>query len=392
MARRRGTVGLLALALLAPACSAPVTQGEVETVQVVDEPLPAREELVAEVHEVLGDEPAVERTRRVVDALHGEIALEHARRFSAQVPVRTPFTVAERDAADWIVAELHAIGLPEEDVHLQTFGTKSLDGHARSELRTVREDTPLEQVQLSQNVVARLHGAGAGVVVVGAHYDSVQTADQGDNATGVGLLLETAWRLRGRELPHSVEFVFFGAEHAGFAGAQVHLASMTPEQRDDVVLVVNASGLVEADELGFDVGLLDLETGEATSDEVGTAILETATGLDNGLRPFLHGIFAAGANLPFTYAGLRVLNLSAITGQFLERPSLADGHFHPGQVQRHEHAPAQATEAREEILVAESDGDAQTWAFTREVVPGRQERTLYVYGTFLETLLLGFPS
>jgi len=306
-----------------------VTQGEVETVQVVDEPLPAREELVAEVHEVLGDEPAVERTRRVVDALHGEIALEHARRFSAQVPVRTPFTVAERDAADWIVAELHAIGLPEEDVHLQTFGTKSLDGHARSELRTVREDTPLEQVQLSQNVVARLHGAGAGVVVVGAHYDSVQTADQGDNATGV-------------------------------LGAEEHE--------------------------------LDLETGEATSDEVGTAILETATGLDNGLRPFLHGIFAAGANLPFTYAGLRVLNLSAITGQFLERPSLADGHFHPGQVQRHEHAAAQATEAREEILVAESDGDAQTWAFTREVVPGRQERALYVYGTFLETLLLGFPS
>ena len=431
--RRRGAVGPIGLALLTPAllapllltsaCSGPVPQAEEPAVAVVDEtPLPAREELVAEVHEVIGDESAVERTHRVVDALHGEIALEHARRLSAELPVRTPFTVAERDAADWIVAELHAIGLPEEDVHVQAFGTKAMDGHARSELRALREDADQadtdredadqedahqedarqERVELSQNVVARLHGTGEGVIVVGAHYDSVRADGEGDNATGVGMLLETAWRLSGRELPYSVELVFFGAEHAGFAGAQVHLASMTPEQRDDVVLVVNASGLVEADELGFDVGLLDPEDGAMTRDALGATIRQTATDLDNGLRAFQHGIFAPGANLPFTYAGLRVLNLSAITGQIVERPSLADGDFHPGVVRRHEPAPAargdeargvrEADEARGEVIVVGEDGDGQAWTFTREVVPGRKERALYVYGTFLETLLLGFPG
>ncbi|RYE92717.1 MAG: M28 family peptidase [Myxococcales bacterium] len=58
------------------------------------------------------------------------------------------------------------------------------------------------------------HGALAGeLVVVGAHYDSVET-DAGcpganDNATGTAAMLALAHRLRGRTLPRTVRFVGF---------------------------------------------------------------------------------------------------------------------------------------------------------------------------------------
>ncbi len=391
--RRRGAVGLLALAVLVSACTpaAPELGTVVELPPyVVDGELPDREELVADVSELLADvadeaEPA-SRTARVVDALHGEIALEHARHLSTAHPVRTPFSIAERETAEWIAAELHAIGFPEEDVHLHTFATKALSGYARAELDRVRELAPQERSPLSQNVVARLHGAGDGVVVVGAHYDTAGFG-LGDNGTGVGLLLETAWRLQGQELPHSVEFVFFGAEHAAFAGAQVHVEALRPE-RESLVLMVNASGLADGDILGFDAGLLDAEVGLPTTDELTRSIRDTAEALDLGLRPFHQGIFAPGANLAFTYAGARVLNLSAVTNRILERPSLEGGAFRPGDV-----VPlAEAEEPVARIIVDETETTTPAFRVDIDGVRGRMARSLYVYATLLETLLLAFPS
>ena len=391
--RRQAAVGLVALALLLGACTA-ADVAENATPELpahaVELALPAREELVAEVHEVVGEAEEASVATRVVDALHGEIAIEHARRLDDAFPARVPFTTGERDAAHWIVDSLHAMGLPEEHVHVQAFGTKSLDGHARAELTALRETAGGERLELSQNVVARLPGTGEGVIVVGAHYDSTGPGLPTVNGAAVGLLLETAWRLQGQELPHTVELVFFGAEHAGFAGAQAYLASLSQEQRDDVVLVVSASGLTAADELGVDVGSLEEETGRQVRDDLSTAILEQALGLDAGLRPFHHGIFSAGATLPFTYAGLRVVHLAAITERIVERPSLADGGFSPGRVREVEPAVADAAPTDDGLHVTWTvEDDDPTFELT--LVPGRAARALYVYGTFLETLLLTLP-
>ncbi len=82
----------------------------------------------------------------------------------------------------------------------------------------VRQTFPLPGGRTSQNVIATLRGSlGAhaeDALFIGAHYDSRTDACPGadDNASGVGVLLETARVLRGEGLPFSVRFVAFGAE------------------------------------------------------------------------------------------------------------------------------------------------------------------------------------
>jgi Zn-dependent M28 family amino/carboxypeptidase len=68
------------------------------------------------------------------------------------------------------------------------------------------------------NVEAELAGAAPnGVVVVGAHYDSViGTVGANDNASGVAAMLELARLLAGRRLPGAVRFVGFVNEEPPF--------------------------------------------------------------------------------------------------------------------------------------------------------------------------------
>lgn len=69
---------------------------------------------------------------------------------------------------------------------------------------------------------------GRETIVVGAHYDSARRAGvvgANDNASGVAVTLELARVLAGEALPHSLQFVFFGAEetspsHPGLVGSR----------------------------------------------------------------------------------------------------------------------------------------------------------------------------
>lgn len=69
------------------------------------------------------------------------------------------------------------------------------------------------------NLEAHLPGVvqGSGIVVVGAHYDTVRgSTGANDNATGVAAVLELARILKGSRLHHSVYFVFFVNEEPPF--------------------------------------------------------------------------------------------------------------------------------------------------------------------------------
>ena len=87
-----------------------------------------------------------------------------------------------------------------------------------------------------RNVIARLPGSdpSAGVIVIGAHYDS-RVADikdaaerapgANDNASGVAALIEIA-RLLAHETPvASIDFVAFAAEEIGSVGSSYYLGS-----------------------------------------------------------------------------------------------------------------------------------------------------------------------
>jgi hypothetical protein len=105
-------------------------------------------------------------------------------------------------ARDNIEAELASLGL---DVALEPFSWEDQTFH---------------------NVVATAHGAAGpdDVIVVGAHFDSMETPGADDNATGTALVLEMARIFSGFELERTVVFVAFDREEQGRFGSKAFVA------------------------------------------------------------------------------------------------------------------------------------------------------------------------
>jgi len=115
----------------------------------------------------------------------------------------------------------------------------------------------------SWNVIARREGTDpGGLVVIGAHWDSIDDTEldgsgtsfddpeklapgADDNASGVAVLLELAQLLGGTSFQHDIEICFFGAEEVGRQGSGFHAASLADQGA--VVL-----GYLNVDMVGFD--------------------------------------------------------------------------------------------------------------------------------------------
>lgn len=92
----------------------------------------------------------------------------------------------------------------------------------------------------SANIIALKEGESAERLVIAAHYDSVDVG-QGylDNATGVGLLLEVAARVKNLPTPYTLVFVAFGAEEDGQLGARHFLRAMDDVEREATIGMIN---------------------------------------------------------------------------------------------------------------------------------------------------------
>jgi hypothetical protein len=83
------------------------------------------------------------------------------------------------------------------------------------------------------NVIAEKPGAsGDGLVVVGAHHDTLpHTPGADDNGAGLVALVELARLLADRSLRHTVALVAFDFEEIGFHGARAFVRGLPPDQR-----------------------------------------------------------------------------------------------------------------------------------------------------------------
>lgn len=100
------------------------------------------------------------------------------------------------DAAQWINAEFSAAGLAP------------------------RVEKFFAQTHSVMNVFADIPGSeGSGVVVIGAHYDTVAgSPGADDNASGVAVMLELARALKDFDSPYTLRFVAFANEEAPWFG------------------------------------------------------------------------------------------------------------------------------------------------------------------------------
>jgi aminopeptidase YwaD len=96
----------------------------------------------------------------------------------------------------------------------------------------------------SRNVVAEKPGTGGKVVVLGAHYDTVANVPgANDNASGTAVLLAVAQAVQEESFPFTIRFIAFGSEEVGLLGSQAYVESLSAEERDQIVAMLNFDAL-----------------------------------------------------------------------------------------------------------------------------------------------------
>lgn len=153
------------------------------------------------------------------------------------------------------------------------------------------DDEPRAAI-VSRNVIATRAGMSAGVIVVGAHMDSVDDGQgAGDNASGVAAMLAAAEALAGFETPHPLVFIAFGAEEGGFpSGAEVFVESLDAEI-DQVIAMINIDSVGMGTDLNVYAGaIVQGRNGDGSSTFTGGPVWVRDLALE----------LAAEMGLPFT--------------------------------------------------------------------------------------------
>jgi alkaline phosphatase isozyme conversion protein len=172
----------------------------------------------------------------------GETAVETINYMSNNLKGRSVGTPKEAETVDYLVKQLKGFSY---EPTLQSFDYEFED-----------------QSLTSYNVAVERTGTSGKQILLGAHYDSAPSSDvldrtnlegSNDNASGVGVLLELAQRLKA-ETNHTVKFVFFGAEEIGLVGSDYYANSLSQQEIDDTLLMVNLDSLVVGDKMYFHAG------------------------------------------------------------------------------------------------------------------------------------------
>lgn len=96
-----------------------------------------------------------------------------------------------------------------------------------------------------QNVILTVPGYNHNKqIIVGAHYDGDGV---GDNGSGLSLLLATAVNLYGLTPTYDVIYIFFDSEEYGLCGAEDYANSMTQEEIDKTIYMVNIDSIAFGD-------------------------------------------------------------------------------------------------------------------------------------------------
>jgi hypothetical protein len=166
----------------------------------------------------------------------------------------------------------------------------------------------------SANIVAVKEGDSAKRLVVGAHYDSAAAGDgYTDNATGIGLLLEVAGRVKNVPTPYTIVFVAFGAEEAGLLGAEDYVRSMSDVERRATVGMIDLDAPAGGDELsvasrsGGPTWLRD--DALSAADSLGIPLV---TSPETAVRP-AGTVRAPADDVPFADADIATAVLSAVS-------------------------------------------------------------------------------
>lgn len=96
--------------------------------------------------------------------------------------------------------------------------------------------------QPSRNLIAEKPGLpdGQGVVIVGAHYDTVHlTQGANDNGSGLTALMAIANHIIDTDYPFTVRLLLFGSEEIGLRGSRHYVEQLTEQEREEIIAMIN---------------------------------------------------------------------------------------------------------------------------------------------------------
>ena len=158
----------------------------------------------------------------------GDLALAHVDSISNGIGSRPAGSEQDSQTVQYIVKVFEKLRYPSQ---VQPF-TVTVNGN------TIQ----------SVNVIAVKQGVSSQEIIVGAHYDSVKVGKGADdNASGIGVMLEVADRIKDKETPYSIRFILFGAEEAGLQGSKYYVSQMTKEQKENTIAMINLDSLTVGD-------------------------------------------------------------------------------------------------------------------------------------------------
>ncbi|WP_270170159.1 S-layer homology domain-containing protein [Paenibacillus sp. SYP-B4298] len=246
---------LLALSIITPSVFAEEAASATEPVSMVDllqEGLINQDAVTTPNTDAESQQPAVEENAQAEESSvlraaapelnvkleagqQGAIAYQHVLKLANEIGYRPTASIEEQAARSYIKAEFERIG----------YETKVQD------FSFTRGNTTYN----SQNVIATKPGKSSKVLIVGAHYDSTHSGAQprstgsDDNASGVGVMLETAEAVAKIETPYTIKFIAFSGEEQGKRGSLAYANAMTADDIANTVAMINLDSLIAGDKM-----------------------------------------------------------------------------------------------------------------------------------------------
>ncbi len=198
-------------------------------------------------------------TQPAKEAPMGKFAAEQTRHIATYFPGRMAGSPAELLTADYLKQQFSKMGYQSD---IRSFNTRYL--------YTSKDGKKNWNNITASSVIAAKNGSLPQQILIVAHFDTYtprSDADldnnlggltlQGvdDNASGVGVMLELAERLKNIPTAYGLRFVATSAEELGSLGAQNYLQRMSDEEKHNTLLVVNLDSLITGDRLYFNAGL-----------------------------------------------------------------------------------------------------------------------------------------
>ncbi len=229
---------------------------------------------------------------------YGEDAVYYMQYLQDTYPERIPESSQTRSAGDWLIREIGAIGYQVTEENVTWPGD---DGHT----------------YYGRNIIFTKKGNTEREIVIGAHYDSVDTNGADDNASGVALLLETAIRIIDVDTNYTIRFILFDLGEYQNVGSQYHISQASQEYLDNIACYINLDTLAMGDSMYIYGGSFD---GSSTSR---TWLVEQAAataedmGLNIGFHPDVNEAYpvptkaTGGDQEAFDQAGIPYLFMNA---------------------------------------------------------------------------------